>query len=314
MDVDIAALRTLARDRGLDFDQLIVSIQQALGVAYLATAGASPTATVRIDTESGRVSVSDGETDLTPSGFGRVAAALASQYAVRALKSAVGEKVFGELSSRAGDIVSGVVQQGGKHGDVLVDLGEVEGVLPVAEQVASERYPHGRRLKCYVVDVKKGPRGPLVVLSRTHPGLVRGLFALEVPEVADGSVLITNTARDAGDRTKMAVKATRADVNPKGSCIGPAGQRVRNVMEELGGEKIDIIDQSDDLAEFAGNALAPARAVSTQLIDAETKAVRVVVPDYQLSLAIGKQGQNARLAARLSGAKIDIVSDSAPAQ
>jgi N utilization substance protein A len=127
-------------------------------------------------------------------------------------------------------------------------------------------------------------------------------------------VLITNTARDAGHRTKMAVKATRPDVNPKGSCIGPAGQRVRNVMEELGGEKIDIIDQSDDLAEFAGNALAPARAVSTQLLDEETKAVRVVVPDYQLSLAIGKQGQNARLAARLSGAKIDIVSDSAPAQ
>lgn len=318
MDVDIAALRTLAQDRGLAIEPLLSSIEDGLGVAYRATPGANPSAQVSLDRESGKVLVTltetndEGETtqsDLTPSGFGRVAAAFASQHLIKALRNAEGEKVFGDFAGKEGDIVSGVVQQGRDKRGVLIDLGQVEGVLPLEEQVKTESYPHGRRLKCYVVDVKRGPTGPVVVLSRTHPGLVRGLFALESPEVADGSVVITNTSRDAGDRTKMAVKTTRDDINPKGACIGPSGQRVRNVIEELGGEKIDIIDFSEDLAEFAGNALAPARAVSTEVTDAETKAVRVVVPDYQLSLAIGRQGQNARLAARLSGAKIDIVSD-----
>jgi N utilization substance protein A len=318
LDVDIGALRQLAQDRGLAIEPLLNSIEEGLGVAYRATPGADPTARVSLDRESGRVLVTlsvtdeDGETkqtDLTPSGFGRVAAAFASQHLVKALREAEGEKVYGEFSAKEGDIVSGVVQQGRDKRGILINLGQIEGVLPPEEQVKTESYPHGRRLKCYVVDVKRSPTGPVVVLSRTHPGLVRGLFALEAPEVADGSVLITNTARDAGDRTKMAVKAMRDDINPKGACIGPSGQRVRSVIEELGGEKIDIVDFSDDLAEFAGNALAPARAVSAEVVDLESKAVRVVVPDYQLSLAIGRQGQNARLAARLSGAKIDIVSD-----
>lgn len=318
MDVDIGALRALALDRGLAIEPLLGSIEDGLGVAYRATPGANPTARVSLDRESGRVLVmvtqttDEGEnkdSDLTPVGFGRVAAAFASQHLIKALRDAEGEKVFGDFAGKEGDIVSGVVQQGRDKRGILIDLGQIEGFLPLEEQVKTEAYPHGRRLKAYVVDVKRGPNGPVVVLSRTHPGLVRGLFALEAPEVADGSVVITNTTRDAGDRTKMAVRATRDDVNPKGACIGPSGQRVRSVIEELGGEKIDIIDFSDDLAEFAGNALAPARALLTEVIDAETKSVRVVVPDYQLSLAIGRQGQNARLAARLSGAKIDIVSD-----
>jgi N utilization substance protein A len=196
---------------------------------------------------------------------------------------------------------------------VVVSLGDVEGVIPAAEQAPGETYVHGQRLRCYVVSVMRGLRGPQITLSRTHPNLVRRLFALEVPEIADGSVEITAVAREAGHRSKIAVRATVPGVNAKGACIGPMGARVRAVMSELNGEKIDIIDHDDDPATFVGNALSPARALSVTVVDPVAKAARVIVPDFQLSLAIGKEGQNARLAARLTGWRIDIRSDTAAA-
>ena len=202
-----------------------------------------------------------------------------------------------------------MVQQGRDPRNILIDLGKVEGTLPAAEQVPGEEYRHGERLKCYVVEVRRGPRGPQVTLSRTHPDLVKKLFALEVPEIAEGAVEITAIAREAGHRTKIAVRSHRQGVNAKGACIGPMGARVRNVMGELHGEKIDIVDWSDDPAEMVGNALSPARVSRVQVVDLDTRSARVVVPDFQLSLAIGKEGQNARLAARLTGWRIDIRSD-----
>ena len=195
---------------------------------------------------------------------------------------------------------------------IRVDLGKIEANLPPEEQVPEESYVHGERIKAVVTAVRKGMKGPQVTISRTHPQLVRALFALEVPEIADGTVTINAMAREAGHRTKIAVRSTVAGVNAKGACIGPLGQRVRQVMSELGGEKIDIVDFSDDPAELIAHALSPARVTSVQIVDAAAKAARVIVPDYQLSLAIGREGQNARLAARLTGWRIDIRSDAAP--
>jgi N utilization substance protein A len=193
----------------------------------------------------------------------------------------------------------------------MVDLGRLEGLLPLAEQVPGERYEHGARIRCLVVSVRKGLRGPQVMLSRSHPNLVKKLFAMEVPEIADGTVEICAIAREAGHRSKISVRSTVPGVNAKGSCIGPMGQRVRAVMNELHGEKIDIVDFSDDPAEMVAHALSPARVSSVHVVDAAARSARVVVPDYQLSLAIGKEGQNARLAARLTGWRIDIRSDEA---
>jgi N utilization substance protein A len=191
----------------------------------------------------------------------------------------------------------------------MVDLGRLEALLPVSERVPGERYDHGTRIKCLVTSVRKGMRGPQITLSRSHPNLVKKLFALEVPEINDGTVEIAAIAREAGHRSKIAVKSNAPGVNAKGACIGPMGQRVRNVMAELHGEKIDIVDWSDDPATLVANALSPSRVNSVEILDAEAKSARVVVPDYQLSLAIGKEGQNARLAARLTGWRIDIRSD-----
>jgi N utilization substance protein A len=186
-------------------------------------------------------------------------------------------------------------------------------VLPPEEWAPGEEYPHGRRIRCYVVSVRKGPKGPIVTLSRSHPRFVEGLFKLEVPEIADGTVTIEGIAREAGHRTKMSVATTAPGVNAKGACIGPMGARVRAVMSELGGEKIDIVDFSHDLATYVSHALSPAPVISATVVDELNRVVRVVVPDYKLSLAIGREGQNARLAARLTGAKIDIKSDTTPA-
>jgi N utilization substance protein A len=195
---------------------------------------------------------------------------------------------------------------------IHVDLGTVEAVLPPQEQVPGESYAHGTRLRCYVVGVRKGPKGPSITVSRTHPNLVRKLFALEIPEVADGTVEIVALAREAGHRTKVAVRTSVPGVNAKGACIGPMGARVRAVVNELHGEKIDIIDFSDDPARFVAAALSPAKVDAVQVVDAESRSARVTVPDYQLSLAIGKEGQNARLAAKLTGWRIDIRPDVEP--
>ena len=326
MDIDMAALRAVALDKEISIDLLVDSIEQALLVAYQHTAGAAPSARVELDRTTGHVTVwaleeppedsAEGfvprEYDDTPEGFGRVASTTARQVLVQRLREAEDDVTHGHFSGRIGDLVSGVVQQGRDPRLILVDLGRVEGVLPPQEAVATERFPHGSRMKALVVGTRRTPSGVQVVLSRTHPGLVRALFALEVPEIADGSVEIVALAREAGHRTKMAVRSHRPGLNPKGACIGPMGARVRNVMAELGGEKIDIVDWSDDPAQMVAHALSPASVSSVHVVDAEARSARVIVPDYQLSLAIGKEGQNARLAARLTGWRIDIRPDTAP--
>ncbi|MEV6871998.1 transcription termination factor NusA [Amycolatopsis sp. NPDC051128] len=325
MNVDIAALRAIERDKDIPFETVIEAIETALLTAYKHTEGHQAHARIDIDRKTGLVRVlartltpegeTDEEWDDTPEGFGRIAATTARQVILQRLRDAEHEKTFGEFSTKEGEIVAGVIQRDARanaRGMVVVQVGDTEGVLPSAEQVAGERYEHGSRIKAYVVTVSRGNRGPQITLSRSHPNLVRKLFALEVPEIADGTVEIAAVAREPGHRTKIAVKSTVAGVNAKGACIGPVGARVRNVMSELAGEKIDIIDYSEDPARFVGNALSPAKVVSVRVVDERTKTARVVVPDFQLSLAIGKEGQNARLAARLTGWRIDIRSDAAP--
>jgi transcription termination/antitermination protein NusA len=322
MDIDIAVLRSLEREKEIGFDVVVDAIEQALLVAYHRTDGAQPLARVELNRKTGHVTVwarertEDGELgpewEDTPDGFGRIAATTARQVILQRLRDAEDELRFGEFSGKEGDIISGVVQQGHNPDDVMVDIGKMEALLPMAERVPGERYEHGTRIKCLVVSVRKGMRGPQVLLSRSHPNLVKKLFALEVPEIADGSVEIAAIAREAGHRTKIAVRSTIPGLNAKGACIGPMGQRVRNVMHELHGEKIDIVDHSDDPAEMVAQALSPARVSSVEIVDAEARSARVIVPDFQLSLAIGKEGQNARLAARLTGWRIDIRPDNEP--
>ena len=319
MDIDMTALRLIESEREISLDVLVGAIEEALLLAYQRTPGAAERARVEVDRKSGRVSVLAtelddegnpvGEYDDTPSGFGRIATATARSVIVQRLRDAEDEQVMGTLRDRAGTLIAGVVQQGRDPRTVLVDIGELEAVLPAHEQVPTETYRHGDRLRAYVLDVSRGPKGPSVTLSRTHPNLVRELFALEVPEVADGTVEIRALAREAGHRTKIAVSTSVPGLNAKGACIGPMGQRVRAVMSELDGEKIDIVDYSEDPATFVANALSPARVSSVEVVDLEERSARVVVPDFQLSLAIGKEGQNARLAARLTGWRIDIHSD-----
>jgi len=325
MDIDLSVLRSLESEKDISLETVIKAIEDALLMAYHKTEGASLAARVEVDRKTGHVTVWARETsgvegatpreyDDTPAGFGRIAATTARQVILQRLRDVEDEMTFGEYAGHEGDIVAGVIQQGKDPRTVLVDLGKIEAVLPPAEQVPGERYVHGERIRCYVWRVRKGHRGPSVTLSRTHPDLVRKLFALEVPEIASGAVEIVKIAREAGHRTKIAVQSHQQGVNAKGACIGPVGSRVRNVMAELHGEKIDIVDFSDDPAEFVANALSPARVNRVDVVDPVAMEARVVVPDYQLSLAIGKEGQNARLAARLTGWRIDIRSDAAAAE
>ena len=324
MDIDMNVLRALEREKEISFDIVVEALEQALLTAYHKTPGAVERARVELDRKTGHVTVYAAEVDDegnviaeyddTPAGFGRIAATTAKQVILQRLRDAEDDIKFGEFSGKEGDIVSGVIQQGRDPNDVMVDLGRLEALLPMAERVPGEKYEHGARIRCLVVSVRKGMRGPQVMLSRSHPNLVKKLFALEVPEIADGTVEICGIAREAGHRTKIAVRSTVPGVNAKGSCIGPMGQRVRAVMNELHGEKIDIVDWSDDPAEMVAHALSPARVNSVEIVDLEARSARVIVPDFQLSLAIGKEGQNARLAARLTGWRIDIRSDEAPAE
>jgi N utilization substance protein A len=325
VNVDIAALRAIERDKDIPFETVLEAIETALLTAYKHTEGHHPDARVDIDRKTGLVRVLARQTDAegnvveewddTPEGFGRIAATTARQVILQRLRDAEHERTFGEFSAREGEIIAGVVQRDARansRGVVVVQVGEVEGIIPPAEQVPGEDYRHGERIKCYVVGVARSVRGTQITLSRTHPNLVRRLFALEVPEIADGTVEIPAVAREAGHRSKIAVRSTLPGVNAKGACIGPMGARVRNVMSELHGEKIDIVDFSEDPATFVGNALSPAKVIAVQVVDAKAKTARVIVPDFQLSLAIGKEGQNARLAARLTGWRIDIRSDADP--
>ncbi|WP_026536218.1 transcription termination factor NusA [Arthrobacter sp. H14] len=324
MDIDMSALRLLEREREIPLDLLIPTIEQALLVAYHKTSGAHDKARAELNRKSGHVTIwvaeldDDGtvvgEYDDTPAGFGRIAASTARQIILQRLRDAEDDNILGEFRGKEGELVSGLIQQGHNPHMVQVNLGAVEAVLPPPEQVPGENYLHGARLRAYVVDVHRGMKGPSITLSRSHPGLVRKLFEMEVPEIADKSVEIIALAREAGHRSKIAVKAAVPGLNAKGACIGEMGSRVRAVMNELNDEKIDIIDFSEDPATFIGNSLSPSRVASVTIVDEQLRQARVVVPDYQLSLAIGKEGQNARLAAKLTGWRIDIVSDAAPAQ
>ncbi|WP_148614545.1 transcription termination factor NusA [Nocardioides rubriscoriae] len=319
MDIDLNILRQLEREKEIKFDVLVEAIEQALLTAYHKSPGAIDDARVTLDRKTGHVSVMAaevdedgvkiGEFDDTPAGFGRIAATTAKQIMMQRLRDAEDEIKYGEFSGKEGDLISGIIQQGRNPDDVLVDLGKVEGLLPVSERVPGEDYSHGTRIRCLVLSVRKGMRGPQITLTRSHPNLVKKLFALEVPEIASGEVEIAAIAREAGHRTKIAVKATVPGVNPKGACIGPMGQRVRAVMHALNEEKIDIVDYSDDPATFVAHALSPSQVKSVEVVDLAARSARVVVPSFQLSLAIGKEGQNARLAARLTGWRIDIHGD-----
>jgi N utilization substance protein A len=323
VNIDVAALRGLVREKDVSFDTVVEAIESALLAAYHRTDGAHERARAQLDRKTGEVTVwaqevdESGEviseSDDTPSDFGRIAAMTAKQVIMSRLRDVAQETTYGEYAGREGDLVSGLVQHHSgvrPEGPVFVHLGDIEGVLPHAEQVPGERYVHGDRLRCLVISVHKGPRGAQVTLSRSHPNLVRKLFAMEVPEIADGTVEIAAIAREAGHRTKVAVRSNNPEVRARGACIGPMGSRVRAVVTELHGEKIDIIDWDPDPATFVGNALSPAQVNSVSVVDASAKAARVVVPDFQLSLAIGKEGQNARLANRLTGWRIDIHADS----
>jgi len=335
VNIDMNALRGLEREKDISLDLVVEAIESALLTAYRHGDTASEHARVELDRRTGDVVVlaqeltEDGavarEWDDTPADFGRIATATARQVIMQRLRQAESEVSYGEYAGSEGDIVSGIVQQAGQrfgapaNRNVMVKLGaredSLEATLPPAEQVPGEVYEHGSRLKCRIVGVSRGQRGAQVMVSRTHPDLVRGLFAMEVPEVADGTVEILALAREAGHRTKIAVRTKVSGLNAKGACIGPQGSRVRAVQNELHGEKIDIVDFYDDPARFVAEALSPATVLSVEVVDLVQRSARVVVPDYKLSLAIGKEGQNARLAARLTGWRIDIHSDteSAPA-
>jgi len=324
VDIDLGLLRTVEREREIPFEELVAIIEQAILTAYAkhtSPSGELPDgARAQLDRKSGHVAVFVplldeegaviGEEESAPDDFGRIAAFAAKQVINQRLRDLADDAVLGEFRGKEGDIVAGVIQQGPNPRMVHVDLGSVEAILPPEEQVPGEEYRHGTRIRVYVTSVSKGNKGPQITVSRTHPGLVRKLFALEVPEIASGVVEIVSLAREAGHRTKMAVRTDDPSINAKGACIGELGRRVRAVTEELSGEKIDIVDYNPELAAFVANALSPAKVTSSFVLDSTTKAVRALVPDYQLSLAIGKEGQNARLAAKLTGAKIDIQPDS----
>ena len=332
MNIDMSTLRALEREKDIAFELVCEAIEAALLTAYQHTQGSADRARVELDRKTGTVTVwaqeapatgepgdaTPREFDDTPADFGRIAATTAKQVILQRLRDAEQELTYGEYADSEGDIVAGVIQQHDKHDrasdrpTVFVNLGKVEATLSAGEQVPGERYVHGERIKCYVLAVHKGVRGPQISLSRSHPNLVRKLFAHEVPEIADGSVEIVSVAREAGHRTKIAVRSRVPGVRARGACIGPMGARVRAVVNELHGEKIDIIDWSQDPATMVGNALSPASVTSVEVVDADARSARVIVPDYQLSLAIGKEGQNARLAARLTGWRIDIRSDVSP--
>ena len=331
MDIDLSVLKLMESEREIPFDELVVIIEQAILTAYEKHMGIAdhrgqrvdpdaPRARVELDRKTGHVTVfipevNDegevvGEEISSPEGFGRIAAHAAKQVINQRIRDIGDDCILGEYRGKDGDIVSGIIQQGPNPRMIHIDLGEVEALLPPEEQVPGENYEHGKRLRVFVTKVDKGLKGPAITVSRSHPGLVKKLFQLEVPEIQQGTVEITSIAREAGHRTKIAVKALQPGLNAKGACIGELGARVRAVQSELGDEKIDIVDYSEDLSNFVANALSPAKVSSAFVINEEAKQVRALVPDYQLSLAIGKEGQNARLAAKLTGAKIDIQPDS----
>ena len=335
----IEAIDALEKEKHISKDILIEAIESALVSAYKKNYGTSQNVRVDIDRENGdiavlmrkdiveevyddmiemsleeaqeidpRYEIGDAiEFSVTPRDFGRIAAQTAKQVVVQRIREAERGMIFDDFITKQGEIVTGVVQR--KSGETLfVNMGKAEGILSAGEQVPGEQFAVNERLKVYIMDVKKTTKGPQVFLSRSHPGLVKRLFEMEVPEIQDGLVEIRGIAREAGSRTKMAVYALEPNVDPVGACVGMNGARVNAIVNELRGEKIDIINWSDNPAILIENALSPAKVISV-MADPDEKSASVIVPDYQLSLAIGKEGQNARLAARLTGYKIDIKSE-----
>jgi N utilization substance protein A len=335
----IAALRELEREKGIAFQTILEGLEEAMASAYKSwwkqqhpeVDEEAIGVRAKIDPESGDLRVwlqeleeiegvdpegeptiekkliSEQEVEVTDEFKGRIGAQTAKQVIFQKLRDAEREMTYEEFAGREGDIVTGIVQQQERR-YTLLDLGKVEALLPQAEQVPSEPYRHGERLKAYITEVRRGTKGPQIVVSRSHPGLLKKLFELEVPEIEEGIVEIRAVAREPGHRSKIAVSSKEPAVDPVGACVGPKGSRVRNVVTELRGEKIDVVPWSADAPTFVANALQPAK-VKEARVDPETQTALVIVPDYQLSLAIGKEGQNARLAARLTGWRIDIKSE-----
>jgi len=319
MGVDIPALVLLTDAKAMPLEQLIQMIEAEILTAYTETPEPNRYARVQLDRETGDIAIyvpafnelgeRVSEDVLEVEGFDRIATSTARKTIKMQMRATNDAEIVGEFTASVGDVISGIIQQGRDPKMIHVNLGRIEGKIPPQEQVPGEVYTHGERIKCFVVEVKQGLKGPEIMLSRSHPGLVKQLFALEVPEVKDGIVEIMGVSREAGHRTKIAVRSHRAGVSPKGSLIGPLGARSRAVMDELKGEKIDIVDYDEDPVKYVAHALAPAKVSSVTIVDELSRSAKVIVPDYQLSLAIGKDGQNARLAARLTGWRIDIHPD-----
>ncbi len=336
----ILALEQLEKEKGIKKEIIIEAIEAALISAYKKNFGSAMNVKVNIDRTTGDVrvfglrkvaeepdmdqmdisvdeaaklnptlAVGDiAEMEVTPRSFGRIAAQTAKQVVVQKLREAERGIIYDEFYNKESDIVTGIIQRIEKR-NVIVDLGKTEAVLAPAEQTPGEEYRFNERLKSYIVEVKKTTKGPQIMISRTHPGLVKRLFELEVPEIHEGVVEIKSISREPGSRTKIAVYSRDENVDPVGACVGQKGTRVQAIVDELRGEKIDIIKWSNDPKDYISSSLSPAKVVRVDANE-EEKAARVIVPDYQLSLAIGKEGQNARLAAKLTGWKIDIKSES----
>lgn len=334
------ALEQIEKDKGISKDILIDAVEAALISSYKRNFGSSQNVRVEINRDNGEVHVyaqkkitddviddlleihiddakivnpkylvgDTFESEVTPKNFGRIAAQTAKQVVVQRIREAERGIVYDEFINRESEIITGEVSRVAK-GNVYISLGRTEAILGPSEQIPNEVYEHGDRIKCYIVEVKKTTKGPQILLSRTHPGLVKRLFELEVPEIHDGTVEIKSISREAGSRAKIAVDSKDPNVDAVGACVGPKGARVQTIVDELKGEKIDIIKYSDDAKEFIASSLSPAKVLLCD-INNDAKTAKVVVPDYQLSLAIGKEGQNARLAAKLTGWKIDIKSES----
>jgi N utilization substance protein A len=310
------ALQALAADRGMSTEILLEAVANGLESAYKKMPDSSPDAYVVID-ETFNIQViaqeidEEGtvlqEWDDTPENFGRIAAQTARQVLGQRIREVERDMKYEEYAGREGDIVTGIIQQNDSR-YTLLDLGRVEALLPQSEQVPYERPEPNTRLKAYIVEVRKTPKGPQIVVSRTHPGLIRELFKLEVPEISEGIVELKACAREPGHRTKIAVWSNDSNIDPVGACVGARGARVRQVVNELRGEKIDIVPFSDDQNDFVAKALSPAKVKEVRFHEVDGVA-EVIVPDHQLSLAIGREGQNARLAARLTGWRIDIKSE-----
>src|SRR5690554_1489599 len=320
LDMMMEAIEGLARERGVEVDTILDAFANALVAAYKRSPGAAEEARVTIDPDSGEVIVyaqeldEDGnvvrEWEDTPEGeaFGRIAAQSFKQVMQFKLREAKREQVFDMYEGREGDLVTGIVQQVDLPRSVILDLGDAEAYLPAGERIPFERLERGNRIKALILEVRNDTKGAQIIVSRSHPDLVRRLLELEVPELTDGTVEIVSIAREPGHRTKIAVISNDPNVDPKGACVGARGARVRQVVNELRGEKVDVVQWREDVAQFIAEALGPAKVKEVR-VDHENKTAEVIVSEHQLSLAIGKEGQNARLAARLTGYKIDIRSD-----